>query len=282
MTAKTKLALAPLLLTLLVAGGAMAGAEQELTAQDVCHMMIEAHGGMEKWASAPTVSLQHELTSPQDPDDVWRSIEVTEQGSRRSYQEWPLEEARIASDGKETWSLNWKRKNPPKFMVNLAYYFLNLPWITQDNGVNLNYEGLGRFPTAEKDYWKVRMTFDAGVGESPDDYYTIFVDPESHRMAATEFVVTYGAMLDLFQVPEEVTAIGPLYHVYDEFGRFDGLVVPTSYRTFFVNAERLYGNHTVSHISFTQSFDASRLQRPKGAIVDQSSNQRATQKKKQS
>lgn len=238
-------------------------------AERIVEKMIEAHGGMEAWQSAPTVSFRHTLVSPQDPEDPWVSIETTEQGSRRTYQEWPRDGARIAWDGKTVWSTDWKRLNPPKFMVNLAYYFLNLPWLTQDPGVNLAMEGRGGVPNDDRDYLKVKMTFDPGTGETPDDYYVIYIDPDTYRMRATEFVVTYGPMLDIFGVPAEVKFIGPIIHSYSEFTTVDGLVVPVAYSTFTPTGQ-LYGEHTVENWSFSKAFDETRLEMPEGAVIDTS------------
>ena len=106
----------------------------------------------------------------------------------------------------------------------------------------------------DREYITVKMTFEAGVGETPDDYYTIYIDPETNRMRATEFVVTHAAMLDLFKAPPEAKFIGPLIHVYEEYGTYDGLVIPTRYTTYTPNG-RQYGNHTVEDISFSVRCD---------------------------
>lgn len=230
--------------------------------------MIKAHGGFEKWANAPAVQFTHILSVPGDPD-VWESIETIEQGRRRAYLDWPRDEAFMAYDGERTWSTNWKRLNPPSFMIHVAYYFLNLPWLTQDDGVILSEVGKGKLPDDDREYLTVKMTFKPGVGITPDDYYTIYIDPKTNRMKATEFVVTHAAMLDIFNVPPEVTAIGPLYHVYEDYGTFDGLVIPTKYTTYRPDGKK-YGNHIVKDISFDVKFDTSKLEMPADAVIDTS------------
>jgi hypothetical protein len=252
-------------------------AGEKTAASEVIGKLIDAHGGMDKWRATRTVSFEHKLVSPQEPDDPWVSREITDQRTRREYQEWPLDEAVICFDGENTWSMNWKRLNPPKFMVNLAYYFLNLPWITQDPGVILEGPGTGTLPADDTEYITIKMTFEAGTGESPDDYYVIYIDPETHLMKATEYIVTYGAMLDLFKVPAEVTFLGPLYHVYDDYTTVDGLVMPSKYRTY-DPAGNVYGHHTVSNYAFDKPFDDSKMKMPEGAKIDTSSNKRKVQK----
>jgi hypothetical protein len=252
-------------------------ADEKTEVSEVVWKLIDAHGGMEKWRAAPTVSYEHKLVAPQEPDDPWLSHELTDQRTRREYQEWPLDEATICFDGDKTWSVNWQRLNPPKFMVNLSYYFLNLPWITQDPGVILDGPGTGKIPEDDTEYITVKMTFEAGTGESPDDYYVIYIDPETYRMKATEYIVTYGAMLDLFNAPPEMKFIGPLYHVYEDYVTVGGLVMPSKYRTYDPTGN-VYGHHTVSNYAFDKPFDESKMKMPDGAKIDTSSNKRKAQK----
>lgn len=248
---------------------AITGTASGSTGDEVVKKMIEAHGGWAKWDAAPAVQFRHVLVAPSDPDDAWVSVETIEQGRRRAYLDWPRDGAFIAFDGTRTWSTNWKRGNPPSFMVHLAYYFLNLPWLTQDDGVHLSDVGKGRIPGDDREYLTVKMTFGAGVGETPDDYYTIYIDPETYRMRATEFIVTHAAVLDLFKAPPEVKFIGPLIHVYEDYGTFDGLLIPTKYSTYAPNGQ-VYGNHTVEDISFRVEFDASKVQMPENGVIDTS------------
>jgi len=224
-------------------------------------------------AAAPSVSFKHSMTAPSDPDDPWVSVEITEQGSRREYQEWPLDKAVIAFDGERVWSEGWKRLNPPKFMVNMAYYFVNLPWVTQDPGVNLIELGEGTLPNDDKTYATVRMTFDAGVGDASEDYYLLFIDKETGLLKGTEYIVTYGAMLDLMGAPEDATFLGPLTKVFDDHVDVAGLTVPTTYKTYAPNG-MVYGEHTVENISFTRKFDPAIVEMPAGAVIDESSNER--------
>jgi len=247
-------------------------AQAELTADQLAAKMIEAHGGMERWEKSSIIHFNQSMVAP-GQDDPWVSVETIEQGDRRVYQEWPLDGARIVYDGTEVWSTGWIRANPPKFMVHLAYYFICLPWLTQDPGVNLEYTGMGKFPTAEKDYHQLRMTFDAGVGDSPDDYYVIFIDPESYRMIGTEFVVTYGAMLDLFNLPPDKTFLGPLFKVYEDYTEVDDMVLPKRYKTYTPDGT-MYGDHLVSNYRFDGVFDEVLMRKPAGAVVDRSSNKR--------
>ena len=105
--------------------------------REVIGKMIEAHGGLKKWQGMPSISYQHTYVSPHDPSNPWTSDEIVEQGTRRVYQKWPLDNAEIIYDGEAYYGVNWQRGNPPKFTAHLAMYFSNIPWLTQDEGVKL-------------------------------------------------------------------------------------------------------------------------------------------------
>ena len=249
--------------------------EDEQAVQIVQRMMA-AHGGFHRWSSRETCSFVHSMTAPGYEDDPWVSREVIEQSTRRTYQDWPRDDARVAFDGKRVWSLNWQRGNPPKFMVNMAYYFLNLPWITQDAGVYLEASGTGRFPNAEKDYLTVRMTFGEEIGDTPDDYYVLFVDPDTFTLKAAEYVVTFAPMLDLFGAPADTKFLGPFWKVYTEWTEVDGLTVPTRYDTYMADGN-VMGIHEVEEWSFRAKFDESRMRMPADAVVDDSDPSRRGQ-----
>ena len=143
------------------------------TGREIVEQMIEAHGGLEEWRSAPTVSFEDSFRPPDGSPIVSRV--TVEQGSRRAYLDFPEMGARIAWDGEKAWSENWQGPFPPRFFALLSYYFLNLPWLAADAGVNLSDPGAGRLWDDLIEYITVKMTFEPGVGDTPDDYYILSV-----------------------------------------------------------------------------------------------------------
>ena len=75
--------------------------------------MIEAHGGLQAWKSAPTISFECSFL-PAGAAAAMVSREVIEQGSRRAYIDYPGSEMRLAWDGKRAWSQKWKAPFPPR------------------------------------------------------------------------------------------------------------------------------------------------------------------------
>lgn len=240
---------------------------QSEASRKIIAAMISAHGGMEKWRATPTVSFEdHYLpVGAQQP----RVSQITvEQGRRRAYLDFPDANASIAWDGKQAWSENWQAPVPPRFIALLNYYFLNLPWLTMDPGVNLGEPGKAKLWDDPTEYITVKMTFQAGVGDTPDDYFVLYIDPKSHRLKACEYIVTYAAIL-----PSGVAATPPHVLVYEELTAVDGLMVPTRYSIFEKNHSP-YATCTIRNWSFKKSFDTTRMTMPAGAVIDTSNSAR--------
>ncbi|NJL29671.1 MAG: hypothetical protein HC897_18155 [Thermoanaerobaculia bacterium] len=254
--------LLPLLLAFTFAGPLAAGSAPHTAAQ-IVDAMITAHGGMERWASAPTVTIEDEFI-PAGAESGSRSVVTVEQGPRRAYIDFPGTEMRMAWDGERAWSENWAVPYPPRFLALLNYYFVNLPWMAKDPGVILGEPGTARLWDDPTDYVTVKMTYGEGVGDTPGDYYTLFIDPKTHRLEACEYIVTYKAIL-----PEGLTQTPPHVLVFEDFATVDGLVVPTRYTVY--QADRsVFASSKIHRWSFREPFDTARMTPPAGAVFDES------------
>ena len=234
------------------------------TGRDIVKTMVSAHGGIEKWRSAPTVSFEDRFIAP-GTDESQRSQVTVEQGSRRAYIDFPGTNSRMAWDGKQAWSENWKSPFPPRFLALLNYYFSNLPWLTMDRGVQLGEHGKLKLRNDPTEYITVKMTFDPGVGDTPDDYYVLYIDPETHRLKACEYVATYAAIL-----PPGTKASPPNILIYESYETVDGLVVPTRYSIYKKVDHTPIGTFEMRNWSFKKPFDSARMTKPAGAVIDES------------
>jgi hypothetical protein len=249
------------LFLLTLAAGHVQAAESP---RQIVDSMIGAHGGMERWTSAPTVSFKVEMVPAGQAGGVVSTVAV-EQGRRRAYHEIPALSARMAWDGENAWSENWTLPFPPRFAALLHYYFANLPWLTRDPGVRLASEGTAKLPRESTDYLTVRMTFDDGVGDSPRDSFLLFVNPETRRLRAVEYVSTHPAVL-----PKGASAMPPNLVLYEEHTTVNGLVVPTRYEFLRRDGHVPIASVRLHEWSFSKPFDASRLDMPAGGVVDRS------------
>jgi len=221
--------------------------------------VVAAHGGMEAWAAAPTVSFR-ETWYEDDPAAGSSSRVVVEQGGRRAY----LDRENGGSavwDGQKAWSVDWKAPSPPRFVVALNYYFLNLPWLVLDPGVVLGPPQEAWLPGNPNQYVSVMVTYEEGVGDTPDDYYRLFIDPRTHRLEGCEYIVTYAALL-----PPGVKHTPPHLLLFDEFETVSGLLVPTRFTIY--EEDEIYARCAITDWSFSEPFDASRMDMPAGAVPD--------------
>ena len=254
----TKLSVFILVALLIASGCSTPGPEMNQTepGRDVVNRMIEAHGGLEKWRSAPTVSYQMTVEPTGRPKRLSR--ETVEQGRRRAYQDYPELGYRMSWDGEKAWTENWKDTRSARFAALTNYYFINLPWLAADPGVILSEPGTGRLPDDATEYITVKMTFETGVGDTPEDYYILHIDPASYLLKAAEYTVTFGRT-----EPSE-----PRIFVYDEFTTVDGLIVPTKCTTYIKADYALHRLREISGWSFREPFDESRMVMPSHAVVD--------------
>ncbi len=104
-----------------------------------------------------------------------------------------------------------------RFAARVNYYLMNLLWVAADPGVILGEPGTGKLWDDPADYITVKMTFEPDVGDTPDDYYLLYIDPASYLLKAAEFIVTFAR-----REPDPARII-----LYEEYATVDGLRVPT-------------------------------------------------------
>lgn len=237
-----------------------AGAKPAMQGPQIVQEMVAAHGGMEAWRSAPTVSFEDEFGVPGQPSQVSRV--VVEQSRRRAYLDMSGGGS-LCWDGTKAWSVGWQSPLPPRFLALLNYYFLDLPWLTQDPGVKLGEPGTGRLAHDSTEYVTVMMTFEPGTGDTPDDYYRLYIDSNTKRLKGCAYVVTYQALL-----PPGATSSPEHILVYDEMAEVRGLQVPVRYTIYAGDA--VYATCTIRNWAFDKPFDMERMTMPAGAVMDTS------------
>ena len=237
-----------------------AAASQAGDSAKIVRKMIAAHGGMEAWAAAPTVAFTEEFRQG-EAESGFPGRVVVKQDTRQARLDYGGA-MQAFWDGERAWSVNWMAPTPPRFLALLNYYFTSLPWLTQDDGVNLGEPGTGTLFDDPTEYITVRMTFDAGVGDTPDDYYVLYIHPETYELRANEYIVTYRSLL-----PEGASATEPHILIYDEYTEVDGLLVPAHY-TIYETDGTIYGSCVFTDWSLRESWDAGWMEMPEGAVID--------------
>lgn len=238
--------------------------------RQVIEAMVDAHGGIERWRAAPSIRFDNIMYNPyHEPDQFgwWIAHEVIDQKTRQVWQDWPMNDAAIGFDGDKVWSTNWKMGNPTPSMVHFFYYFMNLPWLTQDDGVQLSEVTRFDWPNLAEDLYRVEMRFDDApdVGKSYKDFFVLYIDPESHRLVAYQYANGYQPLLDVMNMPEGKEVFGPLWRVITRYEEVDGLLFTTAWRTMPGPNERIVGNHVIMNVDVSQPFEHERAKMPAGA-----------------
>ena len=128
---------------------------------------------------------------------------------------------KIGFDGKEVWVAPNKMaygegKRSARFYHNLNFYFFAIPFVLADPGIN--YGVLPQDTIMGKMYDVLKIAYQDGVGDAPEDYYITYSDPDSHQLEWLLYTVTYysGEKSDRFNCIN-----------YAEWKEVSGLVVPT-------------------------------------------------------
>jgi len=110
----------------------------------------------------------------------------------------------------------------PRFHSLTWSYFLAAPFKLEDPGAKI--EPTGKKMLNGKEYETAKLTFDPGTGDAPDDWYLLYQDSETGRLAAMAYVVTYKGMAKP-KDKEEPHAI-----TYEDYQSVDGVPVPMHWK----------------------------------------------------
>lgn len=179
--------------------------------------VFDKHGGIDKWNEAQT--LVYELVKPDHTEK-----HITDLPSRKTRLEG--KNFTIGYDGKDVW-LSQKDstafRSNARFYHNLYFYFYAMPFVLGDDGIT--YE---KAESLEHDgilYPGYKISYGADVGDSPEDNYFIYYNPETYQMEWLGYTVTY-----FNGKPSDKVS----YIRYGEWQKVNGVVLPkvlTWYKT---------------------------------------------------
>ncbi len=145
--------------------------------------VFDAHGGIDVWNKMRSLVF----TMPKQSGD---EVTTTDLKNRNSLIEMPRHT--IGFNGKDVW-LYSKDTTPYKgnarFYYNLMFYFYAMPFVLADDGII--YENVEPLVFEGKSYPGIKISYESGVGESPEDEYVLYYDSETNQMAWLSYTVTY-------------------------------------------------------------------------------------------
>ena len=225
---------------------------------------MEAHGGLEKWFTSGALTFRFRYM-PIDGKTVRDSVQVIDPWDARAVHALPDDATKAFGwDGERAWATapNEELGVNPRFWALTPFYFVGVPFVFGDDGVNLALEGQTEFEG--RTYDLVRVTFDAGTGDAPDDFYVLYVDAETKRVGGVRYVVSYpGFFPQGGNSPEKFMA-------YDGAQTAGDIVFPRSFRTFkWVDGApgEHVTNSTMTEVGFDPTARIDGFAMPEGARV---------------
>ncbi len=120
-------------------------------------------------------------------------------------------------DGAAAWiAPNRKALESARFHVLTWPYFAAVPMKLRDPGSKLTW--IGERSLLGRTLRTARLGFAPGIGDAPDDWYFVYQDPETRRLAALVYIVTYDT-------PREEAEKEPHGISYDDFVLVEGVTL---------------------------------------------------------
>ena len=151
---------------------------------------IEAHGGLAAWWGNGPLAFRYQYRRAEgDPLDTFQAVDAW--SSRARHWTAPDSAMQYGWTGEEAWTLpdSADLGTNARFWSLTPYYFVGMPFVLADPGVNHTPEAAVTLDG--RTYDTVRITFDPGTGDAPDDYYVLLLDPETSRVGGVQYVVSY-------------------------------------------------------------------------------------------
>jgi len=121
-------------------------------------------------------------------------------------------------------------------------YFLAAPMKLRDPGTQM--EDLGDLTLGETAYAGAKLTFGAGVGDSPDDWYILYRDPSSNVLHGMAYIVTFGSSLEKAEAePHAIT--------YGGFSEVGGVQIPQSWQFWMWSEEEGITGDPIGNVELT-------------------------------
>ncbi|MTB51169.1 DUF6503 family protein [Lewinella sp. W8] len=225
---------------------------------------IDAHGGLERWyAQSPL--YYHFNYQPLDGGTARNTFIVNDYLRSRSHHYLATDTTQqFGFDGREAWSTTGDKIGGmnPRFWSLTPYYFVGLPFVLADAGINFS-----SLPETEMNgniYKLVKVTYDTGTGDAPDDYYVLYLNQRTGQLDALRYIVSYPAYFpDGGHLPEKLMQITGKTEV-------DGILLPTGYATSWWNdgvPSETITEITVADYAFMPEMEPAAFAMPDGAKV---------------
>ncbi|MBW1298814.1 DUF6503 family protein [Aquimarina litoralis] len=129
-------------------------------------------------------------------------------------------------------------------------YFFGLPYKLSDPGTK--WEMQEDRVLNNITHSTAKLTFEAGIGDAPDDWYVVYADPVAKSLQAAAYIVTFGNDGDISKAEADPHAIH-----YKDFKTIDQIPFATKWEFYGWTSEKgmtdQLGEATISNIAFIEN-----------------------------
>ena len=130
-------------------------------------------------------------------------------------------------------------------------YFMAMPFKLTDGGTI--WSDVKQVTEKNRDYSKAKLTFEAGVGDTAEDWYQVYVDNNTNLLNYAAYIVTFGK--SVAKAEQEPHAI-----LYENYVVIDAIAISDTWKFYNWSEEKgLYGepigDATLRNIQFLESAD---------------------------
>ncbi len=227
---------------------------------------MQAHGGLDRWYKNGPISFHfnYQPIGKGEPRNTFQTVDTWNRKAR--HRDAKDSTAEFGWDGEKIWSIapdSTTFKYNLRFWAMTPYFFMGQPFALDGDGTNL--ELLDQKTYKDVLYDVVKVTFEAGTGDAPDDYYILYFDAKSHRLAVIRYIVSYPAYFAKGKhTPEKFMELTGEQTI-------NGIVLPEGYRTYMLAEDDQPGEYmteiTLSEVDFSPETKASYFSVPEGAKI---------------
>lgn len=241
---------------------------------------IDAHGGLNAWFSQDGFGFTYDYAPVSKEKQRKKSHQVIDVMTARAYHSLEIPaKGPFAFDGKKAWSkLEGDAKFAARFWALTPYYFVGMPFVLSDPGVNLEVVDHTAAAAGLENADVIAVTFDSNVGDAPEDTYHAFLDKENGVLVGLRYTVTYAPFFegkekkrsqDKIVHYKDVKAAGPLKLARSHaFFAFDPAKEKAKEKGAALREKLTQA--TISDVEYNATFDEAKLEMPAGAKVDTS------------
>jgi hypothetical protein len=224
-------------------------ARERLTSSEAGELVwrsINEHGGLERWYSNGPLYFRFDYQPLGDRTarDTYQTVDTW--SSRVRQQLSDNRDTEFGWDGSTAWvsPADAEMAINARFWALTPYYFVAMPFVLADPGVKLEKQGTAELDGDTHDV--IKATFGENVGDSPDDYYVVYLNADTGHFGGLRYIVSYpGFFPDGGHSP-------PKLMVYEGEQTVEGITFATRFPTYTWNKEKDERGEKVTAIEMSE------------------------------